>query len=160
MLSGFLKRLLFARQLQMSDGKIVVLGERDVIFPVEFMFSLLDKGFSYKEFKKLSKLQIETLAKKIGVANEGILQTMKDIFDLYGIGGLEIIDLDNKNKKCFLGLKESPIDSCFSAKSKKLTCDFTCAVLAGFFSYAFSKDVECKLLSKSLSGGYYQFGIK
>jgi predicted hydrocarbon binding protein len=67
------------------------------------------------------------------------------LFELYGLGKMNIISLDNKAKKASIEIKDSTIAyaQLKKGKTKKSVCTITAGILAGIFSYVFEKDVDC-----------------
>gem|GEM_PF-1728992 len=181
MLSPLLKKLLFVRQFSVADGKISILGKRHVMLPDDALLELqnidnsrlydivkdatfkqlaefIEHAAVYKQLKEVMLLDILALSKKLGAGEEGALRTLQDVFDVYGLGKLVIIDLDNTRKRVSARVYESSIAQAWLAKnktkSKTATCTLTAAVLAGIFSYLFKKSVDCvegKCLAKGNS---------
>jgi hypothetical protein len=134
MLSSFIKKLLFARQFFMIDGKIEVLGKRQVMLPAE-MVDELQKTAKADTLKILVRKNIEDYAKKLGSGEEGLLKNISDIFETYGLGKLEIVDLDNANKKCLVRIQN------LSSEGKSMILEI---VLGGIFSFLFKKEVKAE----------------
>jgi len=142
MLSTFLKKLLFVRQFFIIDGKIEVLGKRQVMLPKEVLSEVESSStkLDYKKLKKIFMENIKDYAKKIGSGEEGMYKNMVDVFETFGLGRIEVLKSDNKKKTCVLRVHDCPIlDG--GNKSKILT-----AALSGMFSFLFSKDVNAEQL--------------
>jgi predicted hydrocarbon binding protein len=175
MLSPFLQKLLFVNQFGINEGVINILGDRYIMLNAHSVLTLqeIDKTKIYNAAKKSSKSDISgivehaevyknlksqelqniaQLSKKIGKNDDGIIKTLEMIFGVYGLGKLEIIDIDNAKKKAILNLKDSTIALTHlnKAKSKTPVCVLTAGILAGIFSYIFQKDVDC--VEKNCSG--------
>ncbi len=142
MLSAFLKKLLFARQFFIIDGKIEVLGEKQVMLPARLFsrLSLLDKKGSEKIIRSVFMEEAKSYAKKLGTGEEGILKNISDIFETFGIGRLEIIDLDNKNKKAVVRVSGFP---------EQVEGFIVSAAVSGVFSFLFEKEVYAKSSAKA-----------
>ena len=151
----------------MNDGKIDILGNRHIMLSDSSLLELQDidetkfydllKGETLKQMqdfvehaKVYSHLKdtvagdIEKLSRKLG-AREGIVKTLQEIFDLYGLGLIDIISLSNDKKQAVVRVKDSTIAKAYlrrKRKSKKPVCVITAAVLAGIFSYLFKKKVD------------------
>jgi DNA-directed RNA polymerase beta' subunit len=152
MLSGFLKKLMFARQFLMMDGKIEVLGKKQVMLPADVAYEL-QKGISNNiAIKKVVQKNIEDIAKKVGSGQEGLLKNISEIFETYGLGKMQIVNLDNKNKKCILRITNSPVDK-YNEEFQLLTM-----MLSGTFSFLFSKDAIAEMTSKGTN--YFEYSIK
>ncbi|MDD5086871.1 MAG: hypothetical protein PHV16_03900, partial [Candidatus Nanoarchaeia archaeon] len=111
MLSTFLKKLLFVRQFFMIDGKIEVLGKRQVMLPTEVL-SELDSCNAKDDYKKLKKIFMENIkdyAKKIGSGEEGMYKNIVDVFETFGLGRIEVVKSDNKKKTCVLRIHDCPV---------------------------------------------------
>ena len=116
--------------------------------------SLVEHAAVYKGIKDQSLKNIAELSKKIGKTDEGVIKTLQSLFDIYGLGKLEIINLDNEKKKAILRVKDSSIAKAQLkiSKSKTPVCALTSGILAGIFSYIFKKDIDCienKCLAKA-----------
>ena len=150
MLSSFLKKLLFARQFFMIDGKIEVLGKRQVMLPSSIMDELAKNQKSpEKSIKTAMRNEIADYAKKVGGSEEGMLANITYIFETFGLGKLELSDLDNKNKRCIIRLHNPTLGD------QKITA----SVLAGTFSFLFQKDVNAEL-KPGRKGEYEEFVIQ
>ena len=168
MLSSLLQRLLFVNQFNIIDGKIEILGNRYIMLDASDFLVLqeIDKTKMYKVAKDLSKnnlsdmvehaqvykgmkdqsLQnIAELSKKIGKTDEGVIKTLQSLFELYGLGKLEIIDLNNEKRKAILRVHQSTLALAQLKKGKVRgpVCTLTAGILAGIFSYIFQKNVDC-----------------
>lgn len=164
MLSPLLQKLLFVNQFNIADGRIDILGNRyimlnaaDIIALQEIdstkmyktaknmskdnIKSLVEHAAVYKNIKDQSLKNIAELSKKIGKSDEGVIKTLQSLFEVYGLGKLEIMDLDNKNNRALLKIRDSTLGKV--KKSKNAVCTLTAGVLAGIFSYIFKKDVDC-----------------
>jgi len=156
-LSSLLQKLLFVNQFSIKDGKIEILGKRYIMLDADdlvvlqdidktkmykavkdstksSMQSLVDHVQVYKGIKYQSLKNIAELSKKIGKTDEGVIKTLQSLFEIYGLGKLLILDLDNKNKRAFLRIEK---------RTRIPVCTLTAGILAGIFSYIFNKDVDC-----------------
>ena len=161
MLSSFLKKLLFARQFFMADGKIEILGKKQVMLPSDVIAAVegIDHELVYNNVKNTVKKDIEDYAKKLGSSEEGILKNIGDIFGTFGLGRLEIVDLDNKKKSCIIRVHNSPLMEIKNSKSTSST--MTPAIISGVFSFLFDKEVDAKQTNPSARGfDYYEYVIK
>lgn len=168
MLSSLLQRLLFINQYNVIDGKIDVLGNRYIMLDAadflvlqdidstkiyrsvkdsskNSMKELVEHANVYKGIKDQSLKNIADLSQKIGKTDEGVIKTLQSLFEIYGLGKLEILNLDNNNKKALLRVTNSTLANAQlkKGKSKTTVCTLTSGVLAGIFSYIFKKDVDC-----------------
>ena len=175
-LSSLLQRLLFVNQFNIINGKIEILGNRYIMLDASDLLVLqeIDKTKTYATVKNMSKNNLKNLvehanvykgikdqslkniaelSKKIGKTDEGVIRTLQSLFEVYGLGKLEIINLDNDKKKVLLRVIDSSmaVAQLKKGKSKTPVCTLTAGVLAGIFSYILKKDVDCaekKCISK------------
>lgn len=168
MLSALLQRLMFVNQFKMSEGKIEVLGIRYAMLNASDLLCLQEideskmyasmKGNSKKDLKELinhakvykglkneSIKNIVDLSKKIGKSDEGAVKVIQDLFELYGLGKMKIVHLDNNLKKASIEVVDSTLAFARlkEGKSKKPVCTVISGILAGIFSFLFKKDVDC-----------------
>src|SRR3989344_907314 len=112
-LSPILKKLMFVRQFDIDQGKIKVLGDREIMLHASALLELqeIDESKVYDVAKKSGKAnisgavahakvygkmkdvfieEIKQLGKKIGETDEGTIKTLQELFDIYGLGELVI----------------------------------------------------------------------
>lgn len=157
MISPFLKKLLFARQFSMINGKIEILGKKQVLLPGDVVHELerLSPKLAYKAVKNAIKNDMGDYARKLGT-EEGIINILEEIFETFGLGSIEIVDLDNKKGRCIIRIHNSPLMG-MNAKNEVI---ITPAVLSGMFSFLFRKNVDAKKTDSKLEGlDYYEYMI-
>lgn len=144
MLSPFLKKLLFARQLHIADGQLEILGQKQVMLPASALAELqsLNPDTYYQVIKKNVQQSMALYAQKIGVTNEGILNILEQIFETYGIGKPEVVTLDNAKHTAVVRIRNTP----FGTKNQFILPG---AALAGMFSYLFKKNMDCTIKATS-----------
>ena len=144
MLSPFLKKLLFARQLDLYDGKIEILGKKQVMLPAEVLIALqsIDPKKSYIVVKKSIHTSMEEYAKKVGSGSEGLLKVLEEIFETFGLGKPEINALNNTKKTAYIKIRDCPLRNP-SANLRQDDGILPCAALAGMFSFLFKTDMDC-----------------
>jgi len=185
-LSSFLQKMLFINQFSINNGKFELLGQRYIVLDSSDILALQDidetKMYNtakegsrnhlanivthakvYKNIKDESLKNVVELSKRIGKSEEGALRTLKAIFEIYGLGSMEIIDLDNSNKNVLLKINDSTLalTQLKKSKSKNSVCTLTSGILAGIFSYLFNKDVDCienKCLATGNDSCYFDIG--
>ncbi|MEK6822350.1 MAG: hypothetical protein AABY13_00855 [Nanoarchaeota archaeon] len=146
MISSFLKKLLFARQLTMSDGTIEVLGKKHVMLPSDIVVALqsLDEKRYYDVIKKGIHQNMGDYTRRIGTTSSGIVKITEDIFETFGLGKPEIVLLDNKKKSAIVRFHKPPMaDACAAQNFEE--CILLPAALAGMFSFIFGKDVNVQV---------------
>lgn len=157
MLSSFLKKLLFARQFIMIDGRIEVLGKKQVMLPSDVLSELESLGTkeAYANVKSAVRKDVEDYAKKLGSSEEGILKNVGDIFGTFGLGKLELVDINFKKKNCILRLHNSPL-SHLRHNGKQVEFHMTDAILSGLFSFLFKREVDAK--QTNIKSGMANYG--
>lgn len=169
MLSPLLQKLMFVSQFGINEGKVEILGNRYILLDASQFLVLqgIDKTKAYNLMKDISGKQIKNLVehaqvykgvkdqaikniieigKKVGKTDEGMIKTLQEIFDIYGFGKMEIIELDNKKANAIVRITDSTMAREYlktKAKSKTPVCTITSGVLAGMFEYILGKDVDC-----------------
>ena len=159
MLSAFLKKLLFARQLFMTDGRIEVLGTNQVMLPSDIIVALqsLDEKKYYDVVKMGIQSNMVEYTKKLGSNSQGMFKITEDIFETYGLGKPEIVVLDQKKKCATVRFHGTPVGA---ACSKYAECVLLPAALAGMFSFLFQKDVNCAVQKCDAKGSMLQYEVK
>lgn len=169
-LSPILKKLLFVRQFSIDEGKINLLGAREIMLNASAILELQDidesklydlgkkSGFKniagavehakvYKKMKDVFIDEIASLGRKIGQTDEGTMRVLQDIFNVYGLGEMSIEKIDNKSREALVVLRESTIAQEWVKKNRKHSktpvCTLTAGVLAGMFSYLLGKQIDC-----------------
>lgn len=166
MLSEFLKRLLFARQFSFINGHIDLFGKSQVLLSSEMAVAVQESNPSkfYETIKRTTMKDIEFYARKLGVSVANMQPSVKNIFETYGLGSLDIVHLDANKKSAILIVKDSAIATTYvnmKKRSAKPVCISTAGVLAGIMSYVFSTDVEAKETKCAVKGDpYCEFIIK
>ncbi len=181
-LSPMLKKLLFVRQFAIEDGKISLLGGREVMLDASALLELqeIDETKLYDIAKKSSfrnlvefvsharvyyrvkdafMQNIYKLGGKIGQNDAGIIKTLQDIFNIYGLGEMSIQNIDNAKKEVLIAIKDSTVAEewlkKYKARSKIPVCTLTAGILAGMFSYVFNKETDCVELKCKAAGNSY-----
>lgn len=159
MLSAFIKRLMFARQFDIDNGKIEVLGINQIMLSSSVISQLqeIDKKKTFEVIRNVIFKNISGYGKRLGAKSDGLINVISDIYETLGLGKMEIIDLDRENKRALIKIHESTIANAYIAdkiKSSEPACIVISAVLSGMFSYLFDKEViaveqECIVLGKN-----------
>ncbi len=146
MLSNFIKKLLFTRQFFMKNGTIEILRTKQILLPSSIIHDFQTDEGLYDSIKTNVKKEFHEIANNFGSKREDLIKNITDIFDIYGLGKLELVDVNEESKSANLNLFNSAIAHAHIAKnsnSKKPICNLTSAVLAGIFSFIFNEDVDC-----------------
>lgn len=179
MLSPFLQKLLFVNQFGINKGKISMLGDKLIMLHASAILELqdIDESRLYEIAKKSSLNNLVTfvehakvygkiknviikelvqLGQKIGQTDEGTIKTLENLFDINGLGKINISNLDNVKKEVLINISDSTIAIEWLEKNKKKSknavCTLTAGVLAGMFSYIFGEDVDCVEVSCKAKG--------
>ncbi|MEM4267238.1 MAG: 4-vinyl reductase [Candidatus Woesearchaeota archaeon] len=146
MVSSFLKRLMFARQFEMDEGKITILGEELVMIPGDLLIELqeIDQKRAYEFTKHQTARLISKYFEKIGGGYVRSDAIVCDIFNNFGLGKLSIIE--STENSTVVKVTESTIAKDYLEKNKGFSdgpvCYVTAGVLAGMFSFLKKKDIN------------------
>jgi hypothetical protein len=146
MVSPFLKKLMFARQFDIDEGRIMVLGEQQIMLPANLLLELqeIDPKRTYEFTKKQTAMLIEHYFNKIGGSFIRSDAVVCDIFNNFGLGKMEI--LESTDAITIIKITDSTIAKDYVKKNNEFTdkvvCHVTSGVLAGMFSYLKKKDLN------------------
>lgn len=181
-LSPILKKLLFVRQFGIDNGRIDLLGGREIMLNASAILELQDidesklydlgkkSGFKnisgavehakvYKKVRDVFIDDIADLSRKIGQTDEGVIRVLQDIFNVYGLGEISIEKIDNKGREALVIVRDSAISEEWRKKYKKHSktpvCTVTSGVIAGMFSYILGKEIDCVEVKCSAQGNNY-----
>ena len=185
-LSPLIQKLLFIKKFSIDKGKIEILENRYSMIDAGSLLALqeIDKTKMYSSAKNSSKENINDLvshakvyknikgqelrniaelSKKIGESNKGTINTLQSIFNIYGLGEMEVTTFNNDKKEAVVRIKDSSLaqKQLKKGKAKKPVCTLTAGILAGIFSFLFKENVDAyekKCLGKG--NDYCEFVIK
>jgi len=163
MLSAFIKKLLFASEFMMDQGRVEMLGERQVMVPAKLLTKLQDLApeKAYKLAKEVMKEETDVVTKRIGDSKAEIITAMKEFFETFGVGNMEVADLDMLKKRAIIRIHDSPIAIAHALYKSKDSCRITAGLLAGMFTSIFDADASAVEKMCVLSGSAYcEFIIK
>jgi len=149
MLSPFLKKLIFVRQFFITDGKIEILGEKQVMLPFSAISQLQNENTFTIMNTEMRKV-MEYYAKKIGADSGGMIKSVQDIYETMGLGKMQILKLDNNKKEIIIRLMSI----------KEANSVLISGILCGLFSFVFNKDLNEKNISIKKNTGYLDIFIK
>ena len=120
------------------------LGLKHQMLPVNLLkgFSSIDASKSYSICKESMKEDIKQYSQKLGVDGQGLLKNLVNIFDLFGLGDLEIEDVNTESKTAILKIIDKNFRDNYTADDK-ICHTVTAGILAGMFSFVFSDDMNC-----------------
>ncbi len=183
-LSSFLQKLLFVNKFTIKDGEINLLDNPYIMLDASILLTLQEVDESkmyqgmkegskknlknlvkhakvYKNIKNQSLKNLAELSKSISKSEEGVIKTLQEIFDVYGLGKMEIEELDNSGKEAKIKITNSTIAKetlkKYEKKSKTPVCTLTAGILAGIFSFLFKKNIDCVEKSCLAKGDDYCF---
>jgi len=163
MLSAFIKKLLFASEFMMDQGRVEMLGERQVMIPAKLLTMLQDLApeKAYKLAKEVMKEETDVVTKRIGNSKAEIITAMKEFFETLGVGNMEVADLDMLKKRAIIRIHDSPIAIAHALYKSKDGCRITAGLLAGMFTSIFESDATAVEKACVLKGSAYcEFIIK
>ncbi|MEM0230687.1 MAG: 4-vinyl reductase [Candidatus Woesearchaeota archaeon] len=163
MLSSFVKKLLFASEFMLQDGRNEMLGERQALIPSKLLTQLQDISpkKAYEISKRIMKEETDVVTQKIGESKAEMITAMKDFFETLGLGNLEIVDLDLIKKRAIFRIHDSPIAVAHIYYKKKENCSITAGVIAGMMSSIFDTDADAIEKECMVNGSAYcEFVIK
>ncbi len=142
MLSPFLKKLLFARQFFAINGKLEILGERNVILEPE-LFLMLNKD-AYDFGKKSAEVFFKKYQKKVDLKQNNYANLM-NLLEILGLGAVKIMKAGEGFAT--ISVKDSIIAEQYlkkKGKSKTSVCDFIAGFLAGTFSFISNSETNAQ----------------
>lgn len=149
MLSPFLKKLLFVRQFFMTDGKIEILGEKQIMLPYSTV-NCLQHPEMFETISKEIKASMVTYGKKMGSSAGGMTKSVQDIYETMGLGKMEIIKLDADKKETVLRLQNIALTDTTLVEG----------VLCGLFSFLWNKELTRKNIVVTKKTTYMDITIK
>lgn len=142
----------------MMDGKIEILGKKQILLPYDVVREMekTNHKLIYESVKSVMRRDIDDYAKKLGSSGEGMLNILEDIFDICGLGDMQIVDIDYKKRTCVIRVHKSSV---IGTKNGKNGFIVTPAILSGMFSFLFGKDVDAKKITPRMRGNYCEYVI-
>lgn len=133
----------------MDEGKIEVLGEKQVMLPFSALINLQNAS-TFDIISKEMKTVMVSYGKKMGSSAGGMIKSVQDIYETTGLGKMEIIKLDADKKETVLRISN-------------ITCVDTTlveGVLCGLFSFLYNKDLTRKNIVVTKKGTSMDVTIK
>src|SRR3989344_3924106 len=136
-LSAILKKLLFVRQFDIDKGKITILGDREIMLSASAILELqeidetakqsslknirgaVEHAKVYGKMRDVFMEEIAHLGDKIGQSDEGVINTLQELFNIYGLGEINIQELDNKGKTAIVIIRDSALAEEYQKKRGK-----------------------------------------
>lgn len=147
----FVKKLMFARQLKMERGNLVILGQRAMITPAWTFSYVLKETKDYWETANLlylgCKLSTQEgfskgLFKKFNIKNRDLPKWLKNVNELAGNGLTEILKIDTNIFESVIKVSDSPVVETFGKADIPVDHPLR-GYFAGGASASFGCDVDC-----------------
>ncbi|MFW6449594.1 MAG: hypothetical protein ACOCZ6_00950 [Nanoarchaeota archaeon] len=91
MLSSFLRRLIFAREFFMINGKIELLGIKGVMLPKEIL-PVINNKKGYQKCKDAIIAHMHNFSGRHDAKQHNMMQIAKGIYESFGLGELKVND--------------------------------------------------------------------
>ena len=150
MLSPFLKKLLFARQFFNINGKLEILGERNIIMEPRIFLLLKKEGYNLG--KDSAMVFFKKYSRKLDLVQNNYANLM-NLFEIMGFGPFSILKATPNSVTVVI--KDSIIAEQYlseKGKSSSAVCDFLAGFLSGTFSFITNSDANAKETSCSATG--------
>jgi len=161
---GFIKKLLFSRQLKFEEGSIKLLEQDVSITPVILfvaMFKELKKSQPESYGKTIYDISVEVgkkyseiLKRKYGMNSQKIAEWDMNTLSMAGLGKGEFLKLDFKKKISIIRVQNSPISKLMAPS--KTPVDFVIAgYIAGSAKMIFNsakmecREIKCQAMGKN-----------
>lgn len=162
LISGFAKKLMFARELKMGEGRLEIMHQRVIMMPVQFFetmikMSLKNKKFEKEIYKSLKKSVYEfskELDKRFTVKGLKFTELLTLLTEMNGYGKVTPTKIDYKNKIAVFHLEDLPSGS-LKGKMKGLGDVYWGGIMAGGASYALDANLDCIETKCVLQGNKY-----
>ncbi|MEM5852754.1 MAG: 4-vinyl reductase [Candidatus Aenigmatarchaeota archaeon] len=156
MLSSFISRLLLIRQFSILNGEFKILEKNFYFQPIKSLAI-----FQEKLWKKSRRVGLELIyetskegfvdfirdIKRFAESREKFFNVLLNLVTHFGFGNLEIIEVNEKEKKAVVEVKNNPFAKeyvkIFGAQ-KKCVDYMLAGIIAAYFSEFFEKNVECE----------------
>ncbi|MBN2457774.1 4-vinyl reductase [Candidatus Woesearchaeota archaeon] len=147
MISAFLKKLMFARQFDMGDGTILILGNEHIMLGSEILYMLQEKNPQefFESIRESTRELTKHYFEKLGASQVRSNFTVEGIFNDFGLGKIEVVELGET--RAVINLFNSAIARQYlklNPETDHGVCNLTAAVLAGMFSFILKTDVMCE----------------
>lgn len=159
-ISSFVKKLLFSRQLDI-DNTISVLGMSKVMVSPNFIVKLSknpEPEHIYQLAEEVFSKEGKQLKTKIGSSSQKLMDICMNLMSTYGLGAFRMIRSDSKN--LIFNVTNSPFSKSAGRTNKK-ECHFIAGALAGAMSEIYNKKTECQeTICESEGKSFCQFMVK
>ncbi len=153
MFSDFIKKLMFTRKFYMNKGAIEILNRKHVLLSSSILSSLQNKTM-YNEMKKVAQQDIHEYCNIFGSKRQDLIKNIENIFNMYGLGMLELKNVDFQKNDVKLCLYNSTIAH-NNGFTEGCNCKMAAGILAGIFSYLFDNNIDCEEIKCYSKGDEY-----
>jgi predicted hydrocarbon binding protein len=158
MLSNFVHRLLFVKEFDIGEGNTEMIGTKQMVVPLKFLVDMQEAN--PEKFYELMHSSMKSFFKRVHIElGDEIYNKLEEIFDVFGLGKLKIVDLDKERGSALVEIHDSPLAKGLYEMGH--SCSITSGVLAGMFSHLYDKDVHANI-NKCMAKGaeHCEFIIK
>jgi predicted hydrocarbon binding protein len=145
MLSSFVKKLIFARQLNIEDGSITCLEQSMTLVPTSFFLQQIDEELSFQEYKR----SLIGFSRHL-MRNENKLELLENYCNLFNSSGLGLIKIegaDREKRTAKVSLEHSKVAEQhlkIKGVAKEPVCALAKAFIKAMFSIIFDSGIEIK----------------
>jgi predicted hydrocarbon binding protein len=149
MLNNYYDKFIFTGQVKFNEGNFHLIDIPFLLFPCkilsDFLFNASEEEAKkiYYSVKKSVKNFVPLLKAKPNYAGISLVNFSNNFFSNSGFGHLKVVQFDEKNCRAIISVSSSPFSFPFSGKSNKPIDHILRGILAGTFSYALEKDLDC-----------------
>jgi len=142
----FAKKLIFARELKMERGSMIILNQNVAVFPVSLFNYLIESDpkiipLLYNGGKESAKLFAKELIKKYNFKATQIKDWLKNIIEFAGWGEAEFVKYDQSNHIAVLRVKNSSL--AIQSKKKEAVDHLIRGFFAGGGTISMSTELDC-----------------
>ena len=149
MLNNYYDKFIFTGQIKFNESNFFLIDIPFLIFPVEILskllFSCSDEQSKeiYYSVKKSVKEFLPKLKAKPKYSGISLVNFANEFFSSSGFGKIRVVQFDETKLRAILLVSSSPFAFQFKNKSKKPLDHILRGIIAGTFSFALEKDLDC-----------------
>ncbi len=149
MLNNYYDKFIFTGQVKFNNSNFHLIDLPFTIFPVQlfsdFLFSASSEQAKeiYYSVKKSTKNFVPLLKAKPNYSGISLVNFVNQFFSNSGFGEIRVLQFDEKKSRAIILVSSSPFALMLKNKSKKPIDHIMRGILAGTFSYALEKDLDC-----------------
>ncbi|MFH1664111.1 MAG: 4-vinyl reductase [archaeon] len=149
MLNNYFDKFIFTGQVKFSNGNFFLIDIPFLVFPAEILADFLfnaseeDSKKIYFSVKKSMKKFIPLLQARPPYSGISLVNFVSEFFINSGFGHVRVVHFDEVNSRAIILVSSSPFSVSFRGKSKKPIDHILRGIIAGIFSFALEKDLDC-----------------